>query len=468
MAYMARNPDQSNVFERSYTVADDNLSVDEFVGKIRAQIGELNNVITADREEVLKEYVHDIFGDEGVRVFDDVFTGDGTISLAHRFDETFEPLRSTDSDDVSTEDLTDNSGRLDNWLSQLGYLSNYRTFGHQFPVSFTGYESSITFESTGRLYDMFPGQENGRGAVFSMGGREYLVDDVQAGRELTELRICTNDECDWPFQSYTAGLAYCPHCDEPLTTTSIHEVGSVHCRPAYKGEKYWNTRGLHTTHVELTPTPDTEQHETNLFGLPATITNGSFETTEFLYAYERRHASGSGVNIRRSEASLPGSKEEYAPVGRQFQATGLKLELNKTDVASRLDQTVEETPWAVFMVSIEQALNRAIAVTVNVELDDFQVQSNIDDETLSIGIVDGRSGGNGIAWEVADTLHSEVLPTLREIIGCSNCHQYCEECLLLPRTPGFYLENDLLQKPLLQQLLQMGENRETADEQGIS
>lgn len=468
MGHMARNPHRSNVFERSYTVVDNDLSIDEFVAKIRGQLGQLQTVITGDRENALREHLREIFGDAGIRVFNEVFTGGGTVSLTHRFEETFEPLRTASRDAVSTEDLTKNSGRLDNWLSQLGYLANYRTFGHQFPVSFTGYESSISFESTGRLYDMFPGQENGRGAVFPMGGRDYLVDDVQAGRELTSLGVCTNDECEWPFQGYPADLDGCPHCGEALSETAIHEVGSVHCRPAYKGEQYWNTRGLHTTHVELTPTPETEEYETSLFGVPAEVTNGAFEVTEFVYAFERRHGSSSGVDIRRSEATVGGRDEAYAPVGRQFQATGIKFEFAKQNIADRLGFTVDDVPWAILMVSLEQALQRAIAVTVKVELDDFQVKSSVDDGSLTVTVVDGRSGGNGVSWEVAETLESEVLPAFEDVVGCTNCHQYCEECLLLPRTPAFYLDNNLLDKRLLQEFVMTDQTPQSTDEQGIS
>jgi hypothetical protein len=98
------------------------------------------------------------------------------------------------------------------------------------------------------------------------------------------------------------------------------------------------------------------------------------------------------------------------------------------------------------MISLEQALQRAVAVSVNVELDDFEVRSSIDDESLTVAVVDGRSGGNGVAWEIAETLHSQILPEVEEVLACENCHSYCEECLLLPRTPAFYLDNNLLDK----------------------
>jgi len=449
MGHMARNPHSSNVYERSYSVQNDDIDVDEFVDRVKGQLAELESVITGDRESVLRDHVRDVFGEDGVRVFDDVFHSEGTVSLSHRVDEVFEPLRNTDGDSVTVEDLTEEYGRLDAWLRQLGYLANYRDFGHQFPVTFTGYDRSIRFESTGRLYDMFPGQKNGRGAVFSMGGRDYLVEDVRAGRRLTELRICTDDDCEWPYQSYATDLEDCPHCGSELTGTPIHEVSSVHCRPAYKGEQYWNTRGLQTKHTELTPTPDTTIESEAVFDLPAEITEGAFNLTEFVYAYERRHASGSGVDVRRSEASLGRDDTEYAPIGRRYQATGIQFDFDKSEIAERLDLSGEDVPWAVLMVSLEQALQRAIAVSVNVELDDFEVRSSIDDESLTVTVVDGRSGGNGVAWEVAETLRSQILPEVKEVLACENCYSYCEECLLLPRTPAFYLENDLLDKQLV-------------------
>ena len=146
--------------------------------------------------------------------------------------------------------FTENNNRLDQWLSRLGYLANYRSFGQQFPVKFEGHSEGIEFEGSGRLYDMYPGEENDLGALITLHGTDYIVDDVHgSSTPLATVNICTNEDCDYPFESYSLADEQCSYCGEDLEETNIHGVSSVECKPARGGQKLYNTHGLMTTSI---------------------------------------------------------------------------------------------------------------------------------------------------------------------------------------------------------------------------
>jgi hypothetical protein len=39
------------------------------------------------------------------------------------------------------------------------------------------------------------------------------------------------------------------------------------------------------------------------------------------------------------------------------------------------------------------------------------------------------------------------------VAGCNRCGDYCDECLLLSRTPAYYLDNDLLDRRTLSAII---------------
>jgi hypothetical protein len=76
---------------------------------------------------------------------------------------------------------------------------------------------------------------------------------------------------------------------------------------------------------------------------------------------------------------------------------------------------------------------------------DFRVKTVTTDSEVIVYIVDSRQGGNGITWQVFDQLDA-VEARVREVADCDRCDDYCDECLLLARTPAYYLDNDLLNR----------------------
>jgi ATP-dependent helicase YprA (DUF1998 family) len=476
-AYLAQNPHESNIFEKIYSLQESNTDVESYVSNVSERLEVLCDFIDEEMKSELRSYLHEIFGGRGVEIFEEVFFGDGQLSIRHRTDRTFTQLATMSGSSETNKRLSKRHNRLDSWLSLLGYLANYRDFGQRFPVKFSGRFESIEFESTGRLYDMFPGEENDVGSVLTLSGTKYIVSDVHGTTTpLTEVAICANEDCARPYQAYQTSNESCPHCEEDLTNTDIHGIGSVECRTARGGEKGYNTRGIMTTHVSK---PDGERalkDSATIFDLDCTIRRGEFTVTDFVYAFERGHSQSPNRETIRSEALIERNKstdnsgaswrdrldnvteETYAPVGQRYHTQGIELQFSREAINERLTQTgLDEIPWPQILASLEQSLTKAVAVVAEADQQDFRVKTTLTDDAVELLIVDSRQGGNGITWQVAQELTGELPTTITKVSNCTNCADFCEECLLLARTPPSYLENDLLNKHTLRAIVRKSE-----------
>jgi hypothetical protein len=451
--FLARNQDQHNTFERNYKITSKDLSPDEFVTHITNNIESLQEFIKDEWGQTLRKRIETIFGEPGLEAFSAVFEEEGSLNLLYRVSQTYAPLRNSTNSDVG-QNLRQSDNRLDTWLNRSGYLASYRSFGHNFPIEIDGYREDVSFQSTGRLYEMFPGPENDRGAVFNLGGQKYIIDNVQADAALATVGLCQNQDCEQRFESYDVALEQCPHCNASLDPVTVHEIGSMHARKAGRNEGRWTTRSLQSSYITQLGSPDETTEKSTFGGLPCEITVGELEVTEFVYAFERRHSSSTDTDILRAEAELDTGKQEtekYVPIGQQYQTSGLTIEFSKEAVEDRLGTDVY---WSSVTASLEQAMRRAIAVAGRFDLDDFQLNSTVGEEQLEIFVADGQFGGNGVTWQLGHELPEMLQDPLQEVLHCDNCVRCCEQCLLLPRTPPFYLEHDLLDRTILNSLFE--------------
>jgi len=474
-AYLARNPHEENVFERMYTLTENKQNLLNFVDSVEKQLDILREFTLAERRDSVTAHLRNIFGEEGVRVFEEVFEGAGPLSLDNRVEKTFSKLTTMAGEAEMNKAFTEENSRLDQWLQRLGYLANYRSFGQQFPVRFRGSTEGIEFESEGRLYDMFPGEENDLGSVMTLHGTDYIVDDVHGtGTPLTTVGVCDNEECERPFQSYQPEVSTCPHCEEDLEETPIHGISSIECKAARGGQKGYTTRGLQSTYIDEVSDQQavTETWMRSLFDLSCAISYGQLEVTDFVYAFERWHTQSADKEILRSQAVIERDEsssdtggswrermddvetEVYRPIGQQYFTQGLTFRFDYADLRNRYEQaTHEPVSWPQALVSLEQALEKAVAIVAECDRSDFRVKTVTTDEEVLVYIVDSRQGGNGISWQVFDQLEM-IEQRVREVTDCDRCEDYCDECLLLARTPAYYLENDLLNRRTLATITQ--------------
>ena len=280
------------------------------------------------------------------------------------------------------------------------------------------------------------------------------MEDATGGRILTTTNVCANDECEWPYQTYSDNTAKCPHCQTPLEETTIHKIESIQCREAKGGERNWTTSPLLTRQAKYIQTNNSEENSTSLLGVDGTLLTGSFEMTNFVFAYERFHSSSDDTTILRSEAEIQSQSEDapsYAPIGTQYTTSGIRFEFPKEDVIDAFGS--EAVPWPQLLVSFQQACKRAIAIQGRFDLADFDVMAGLADDVLQLTVTDSRQGGTGVAWRLKEFSGDELSNQISEIVTCDNCQHYCEECLLLPRTPASYLDGGLLNRQLLVRVL---------------
>lgn len=475
-AYLARNPHPSNVFEKMYQLNETNQSLGAFVHDVEEKLSILTDFLLDARRNAIETHLESIFGPPGVEAFEQAFIEKGPLSIESRVEKTFSRITALSGAAETNKAFTEQNNRLDQWLSRLGYLANYRSFGQQFPVKFQGYSEGISFESAGRLYDLYPGPENGLGAVITLHGTDYIVEDVHgSSTPLATVMVCTNEDCDRPFESYSYELHECPHCGDELAETYVHGVSSVECKPARGGQKMYSTYGLMTTSITASESDSSAKHESRtVFGLDCKTRYEELEVTDFVYAFDRRHSASPNKETLKSEALIErdssasteglsweerledADTEEYAPVGQQYHTQGITLRFDLEDIQARLDQLDHDTAsWPQALVSLEQALNKAIAIVAQCDRSDFRVKVNKEESNVVVQIVDSRQGGNGISWQVWNAL-DEIQTSVVHVADCDRCNNYCDECLLLSRTPAYFLENDLLDNRTLSTILGAG------------
>lgn len=467
-AYLARNPHESGVFERMYALSEpSHEDLGSFVSSVEQNLDIIQKFLKAERWPTLEEHIRSIFGDRGVEIFELVFNSDEPISMDRRIEQTFSRLTAASGSTEMHRNLTEQNGRLDRWLDRLGYLAQYRTFGQGFPVKFVGRRESIEFEGSGRLYDMFPGEENDLGAAIRLYGTQYLVNDVRGtSTPLAEISVCENEECERPFASYPPNQRECPHCETELTETKVHGISSVECKTAEGGQRGYSTRSLMSTYItELGGSSEINERE--MFGMPTEVSYGQLEVTDFVYAFERRHTKSPDTSVLRSEAlieqeSTPHSddlswedmledveEEVYRPVGQQYHTQGLTIRIDREHFEERFEHATHASKsWPQALVSLQQALEKAVAIVAECDRSDFRVKAMTTSDTIKLTIVDGRQGGNGISWQILQSL-SDLEGRVGEIAACERCVDYCDECLLLSRTPAYYLDKDLLDSRML-------------------
>lgn len=485
VGYLARNQHGDGVFDKIYWLGETTSSSKNFGQRVRRKLATLGRYVEEKRPDA-REWVHTVFGDDPVVIetFEHVFGGESRYSLAQRSKRTFGGMENLDASGSSVESLSKNVHRLDLWLGKLGYLANYRSFGSQVPVRYSGRSDAIEFEAGGRLFEMYPGHNNERGGDVIHLGTKYIVEDVKGREALETFNVCDDDqECERPYEPHQREVTHCPYCGEELVETTVHRIGTVSCRPAYSFESSYRTYPIVSTHIEeVSDSGDRATNATTLFGMDCSVLTSQFEVLTFVYAFEQYQNQQADPKVHHSEAVIDIESEEeidfkeadfdtlledvsqetYAPVGQQMFTNGIRIDVDLEQFQERYQRRESASgtaTWSQALTSLEQTFKKAVAVVAECDLDDFTVQAKKTDDAVQVYVVDGREGGNGISWQITRSiLDSGRFETeVAHVVDCTECRHYCNQCLLLARTPGFYLENDLLDRQLVVELITASE-----------
>lgn len=186
---------------------------------------------------------------------------------------------------------------------------------------------------------------------------------------------------------------------------------------------------------------------------------GIKEVTIFAPAFWEKYLSGIS-RIRTSYGTYPdlvGTKvvsRPLGPIGYKISTHVLRLICSKSHLEERLSALPNTEKIEKLLVSavitFQQAFKKAVSVILHCELGDFDCYWNMDGENVYFYVYDTFEGGSGITKRVFEdwTGAQRVLENIKQTLSMNCCSDYCERCLILPRTPEFYLRKGLLNKQI--------------------
>ena len=139
-------------------------------------------------------------------------------------------------------------------------------------------------------------------------------------------------------------------------------------------------------------------------------------------------------------------KSEQAIAGYEYLTDGFELQLSKSTLRNHGGTTSPEDLLTA-LYSLGYGLRSVMARRLGVNPIEIQCEPHLFPEQIRLLIYDNESGGAGLSYPIFQDIEEVMDETALQLQSCT-CPDYCENCLLLPRTPTFLLENDLLNREL--------------------
>ncbi|MHA1439605.1 MAG: DEAD/DEAH box helicase [Promethearchaeota archaeon] len=475
LSYLARNKTFSeeylNVFDLN-SVYDDAKS---YAVDVLGKIAKLRSVILK-RQDELKEELIDCFGESSTEIFDKLFSKDDEISLWKKSSDFFGKIREFGKG-YGIQNLSEMYTNIILWGNLLGFIANYRGFGENIPISLeSGHQvQNIDITEIKRVIrENFPGEKNNKGAIFRYAGARYVVDKVWGSGKIGELKVCPDIEGNHPFIAINTDEKKCPFCETELRKMNVYKIKKIIAKPA-RGMRYnYKTMPYLSNNVEIKG-DRREKTDIEIFNLACKLFKGKFNHIEFSPAYLRRYLYQRNYTFHTSQAKIediiqkdfdisdPDSfltkepkKEKLSPIGNKIESFGLCLIFD----FDKIIQKIEIESSIAFLISFNQILKRTVSIISDCELDDFELFWIYDHKKIHYYLLEGLGGTQGISdtvyFELCKPTNNKFLKLLKEFINCRKCgskSNFCSSCLLLRRTPEFYISKNLLNKNLLKQVL---------------
>ncbi|MHA1340226.1 MAG: DUF1998 domain-containing protein [Promethearchaeota archaeon] len=144
--------------------------------------------------------------------------------------------------------------------------------------------------------------------------------------------------------------------------------------------------------------------------------------------------------------------EPLGPVGYIIESPAIKFKWQREHISNKIKNktsSFELIDLIKVAISFNAALKLAISLELNCNLDDLITDFDINENYLFCYIQDNFEEGNGICTEIFDLIQNDELGFIRKaksILNQNCCINYCENCILLPRTPPNYVASGLLDK----------------------
>lgn len=139
-------------------------------------------------------------------------------------------------------------------------------------------------------------------------------------------------------------------------------------------------------------------------------------------------------------------QSEQAIAGYEYLTDGFELRLAKSTLRNHGGTTSPENLLTA-MYSLGYGLRNVMARRLGVNPIEIQCEPHLFPRQVRLLVYDNESGGAGLSYPIFQDIEEVMDETALQLQSCT-CPDYCENCLLLPRTPTFLLENDLLNREL--------------------
>lgn len=474
LSYLARNRAFSEEYISKFALKDNYDDAKSYVNGVLERIAILRSIIIKREEEIKLELIN-CFGPSSVIIFDKIISKEDDISLWKKSIEFFGKIKEF-SRGYGIQNLSEMYKNLISWTNLLGYLANYRGFGENMPISIESRNQVMNVDITEVkriIRENYPGQNNKKGAIFRLSGAKYVVDKVWGSGKIGNVKICPDRDGNHPFIVINTNEDFCPFCETPLEYLTIYKIKKIIAKPARGFAYNYKTSAYISNNIERIY-DKREAKEINILGLKFEIFKGKFDHISFTPAYLIRYYYQRNYTLYKSQAKIedivqedidltdPDSflrekpkTEEFSPIGNKIDSSGICFIVDFNSILEKID--LEDI--IVFLTSFNQLLKRAISITADCELNDFEFFWIFHNKKIHYYLLDGLGGTQGISDIVYSDLSnssSYIFKLMREFINCPVCgskSKYCSSCLLLRRTPEFIISKGLLNKNVLKKVL---------------
>lgn len=513
--YLARNPDPKNLYFKFYRLPEGYLNIKNYYREVIRRIKLFMRLVRTEKKSELESLLRNDFGEHSITIFKRLFFNeDDDLFLLKIVNRFFGRIKDFEADQIAIKSLTETYRSLDWWLSLLGLIANYRGAGNiSIPIYIPGSKSrekQIEFKELERaIRETYPGQENQQGALLRVEAARYIVDDVHGTSErLNEnpIKVCVNPLCSGSFIPYTGSFEKCEYCDSKIEEFTVFGLNTVKVKSARRWGDHFETTPFTLICPQISKIKSEIQDK--FFNIDARLEYGRINVIKSTLAFNKMYRTSKEPKLYYSQAFIEnielGDEEEfnflsldddlsidwdqeldrirpqYHPIGFKFQTLGIKITMKVNDINSlvvnyygnKLDDKAKVEDLSnnilVALFSIQQSLKKIVSIYAETNISDFEVCFTFDEENINFYLVDNREGGNGVSRRVFESLVTDhkIYHILENgVLNCEDCLHYCDNCLLIERTPEFLLKKNLLDHLLIKYIYQSGISKEFEEEQ---
>ncbi|MHA1221732.1 MAG: DEAD/DEAH box helicase [Candidatus Heimdallarchaeaceae archaeon] len=493
-SYLARNYDSKDIYKKIWDVNFRLSSLSTFISQNLKRSKLFSMLIREKKAEEINRIVKECYGIEALELKKKIEMDNDDLSLIKRVYDHFSYYRLMKKLPGESQDkLAEDYRFFSQILSSIGYLANYRGFIETMPIQT---DKKIILEHKSVLYaitENYPGIRNNNseqsGRKYSGGYQlismtPYITDKVRTTKKILDTKICNNLNCKFYQLKADIKIEKCVFCGEELATISIYSPEEIIVKSLPRDLGYRASPNI-VKDIEFQEINKKSIQISNNLEIQVFKTIANLIT--FVPSFSFRTRSSTNWISGPSEAEIPedividpteekldfegtfdellesfseerqSKKRKYVHVGYSLYTRAcafdfpFSLIIEEFTSIDTLEQR-EKTKIAIFESTFEMALTKSITLVVGCDINDFSILTVHYDKGMRFTIADNCEGGNGISDSVYTNL-KEIIQTCYDVVRCNNCNSFCKRCILIDRVPNYMMENNLLDRIVVEQVL---------------